>query len=56
MTVFSVKKFKSKSMLVNGEFTKIRREPFTGEMVIAEEVSQYMYPYYLPESLLLLPT
>jgi len=60
MTVFSEtpveKKFKSKSMLVNVEFTKIRRGPFTVEMVIAEEVYRYRYPYYLPESLLFLPT
>ena len=55
MTVFSEtpveKKFQSKSMLVNVEFTKIRRGPFTGEIVIAEEIYQYRYPYYLPESL-----
>ena len=38
------------------EFTKIRRGPFTGEMVITEEMYQYKYPYYLPESLLFLPT
>ena len=60
MTVFSEipleKKFKSKSMLVNVKFTKIRRGPFTGEMLIAEEVYKYKYPYYLPESLLFLPT
>jgi hypothetical protein len=35
------KKFKSKSMLVNVEFTKIRKGPFIGEMVIAKEVYQY---------------
>lgn len=60
MTVFSEtpveKKFKSKSMLVDVEFTKIRRGPFTGEIIIAEEVYRYRYPYYLPESLLFLPT
>ena len=60
MTVFSEtpveKKFKSKSMLVNIEFPKIQREPFTGEMVIAEEIYQYRYSYYLSESLLFLPT
>ena len=59
MTVFSEtpveKKFQSKLMLVNIEFTKILREPFTGEMVIAEEIYQYRYPYYLPESILFLP-
>lgn len=43
-------------MLVNGEFTQIRRGPFTGEIVIAEEIYQYRYPYYLPESILFLPT
>jgi hypothetical protein len=43
-------------MLVNVKFTKIRREPFTGEIVIAEEIYQYRYPYYLPESILSLPT
>ena len=56
LTVFSEtpveKKFKSKSMLVNVEFTKIRRGVFTGEIVIAEEIYQYRYPYYLPESIL----
>jgi hypothetical protein len=60
MTVFSEtpveKKFKSKSMLVNVEFPKIRRGTFTVEMIIAEEVYKYRYPYYLPESLLFLPT
>lgn len=60
MTVFSEtpveKKFQSKSMLVNVEFTKIRRGPFTGEIVIAEEIYQYRYRYYLPESILFLPT
>lgn len=60
MTVFSEtaveKKFQSKSMLVNVEFTKIRKGPFTGEIVIAEEIYQYRYPYYLPESILFLPT
>ena len=49
MTVFSEtpveKKFQSKSMLVNVEFTKIRRGPFTGEIVIAEEIYKYRYPY-----------
>lgn len=60
LTVFSEtpveKKFQSKSMLVNVEFTKIRRGPFTGEILIAEEIYQYRYPYYLPESILFLPT
>ncbi len=60
MTVFSEtpveKKFKSKSMLVNVEFTKIRKRAFTGKMVIAEEVYQSSDPYYLPEFLLFLPT
>ena len=60
VTVFSEtpveKKFQSKSMLVNVEFTKIRKGPFTGEIVIAEEIYQYRYPYYLPESILFLPT
>ena len=60
MTVFSEtpveKKFQSKSMLVNVEFTQIRKGPFTGEIVIAEEIYQYRYPYYLPESILFLPT
>lgn len=46
------KKFKSKSMLINIKFTKIRRGPFTGEILVAEEVYQYRYPYNLPESIL----
>ena len=50
------KRFQSKSMLVNVEFTKIRRGPFTGEIVIAEEIYQYSYPYYLTEFILFLPT
>ena len=58
MTVFSEtpveEKFKSKSMLANIEFTKTRKGPFIGEMIIAEEVYQYRYPYYLPESILFL--
>ena len=49
-------KFKSKSMLANIEFTKTRKGPFIGEMIIAEEVYQYRYPYYLPESILFLST
>jgi hypothetical protein len=60
MTVFSEtpveKKFQSKSMLANIEFTKTRKGPFIGEMVIAEEVYRYRYPYYLPESILFLST
>ena len=60
MTVFSEtpmeKKFQSKSMLVNVEFSKIRRGSFTGKIVIAEAIYQYRYPYYLPESILFLPT
>ena len=60
LTVFSEtpveKRFKRKSMLVNVEFSKIRRGPFTGEIVIAEEIYLYRYPYYLPESILFLPT
>lgn len=56
LTVFSEtlveKKFKSKSMLVNVEFTKIRRGPFTAQIVIAEEIYQYRYSYYLPKSIL----
>lgn len=60
MRVFSKtpveEKFKSKSMLIDVEFTKIRRGPFTGEIIIGEEVYKYRYPYYLPESLLFLPT
>ena len=60
MTVFSQtpveEKFKSKSMLVNIEFTKTRKGPFIGEMIIVEEVYQYRYPYYLPESILFLST
>ena len=60
MTVFSAtpveKRFQSKSMLADIKFTKIRKGPFIGEMVIAEEVYQYRYPFYLPESLLFLPT
>jgi hypothetical protein len=43
-------------MLVNVEFTKIKKEAFTGEIIVAEEVYQYRYPYYLPESILFLPT
>ena len=43
-------------MLVDVEFNKIWKGPFTGEMTIAEEVYEYNYPYYLPESLLLLST
>ena len=43
-------------MLVNVEFSKIRRGFFTGEIVIAEEIYQYRYPYHLPESILFLPT
>jgi len=42
--------------LVNVEFTKIRRGPFTGEIIVAKEVYQYRYPYYLPESIVFLPT
>ena len=60
LTVFSEtpveKRFKSKLMLVDVEFTKIQRGPFTGKIIIAEEVYGYRYPYYLPESLLFLPT
>ena len=60
MIVFSEtpveKKFQSKSMLVNVEFNQIRRGRFTGEIIVAEEIYQYRYPYYLPESILLLPT
>ena len=60
VTVFSEtpveKKFQSKSMLVNVEFTKIKKGAFTGEIIVAEEVYQYRYPYYLPESILFLPT
>ena len=60
MTVFSEtpveEKFKNKSMLANIEFTKTRKRPFIGEMITAEEVYQYRYPYYLPESILFLPT
>lgn len=60
LTVFSEtpveKKIQSKSMLVNVEFTKIRRGPFIGEMIIAEEIYQYKYPYHLPESILFLST
>jgi len=60
VTVFSEtpveKKFQSKSMLVNVEFTKIQKGPFIGEIIVAEEVYQYKYPYYLPESILFLPT
>ena len=60
MTVFSEtpveKKFQSKSMLVNVEFNQIRRGRFTGEIIVAEEIYQYRYPYYLPESILFLPT
>lgn len=48
--------FKSKSMLVDIEFTKIKKGPFTVEVVIAEEVYGHLYPYSLPESLLSLPT
>lgn len=40
----------------NGEFTKIRRGTFIGEIIVAEEIYQYRYPYYLPESILFLPT
>jgi uncharacterized protein (UPF0335 family) len=43
-------------MLVNVEFTKIKKGAFTGEIIVAEEVYQYRYPYYLPESILFLPT
>ena len=60
MTVFSEtpmeEKFKSKSILANIEFTRTRKGPFIGEMIIAEEVYQYRYPYYLPESILFLST
>jgi hypothetical protein len=60
ITVFSEtpvkKKFQSKSMLVNVEFTDIQKGAFTGEIIVAEEVYQYRYPYYLPESILFLPT
>ena len=60
MTVFSEtpveKRFQSKSILADIKFTKIRKGPFIGEMVLAEEVYQYRYPFYLPESLLFLPT
>lgn len=41
-------------MLANIEFTKTRKGPFIGEMIIAEEVYQYRYQYYLPESILFL--
>lgn len=55
VTVFSEtpveKKFQSKSMLVNVEFTKIQEGPFIGEIIVAKEVYQYKYPYYLPESI-----
>ena len=30
--------------------------PFIGEIIIAEEVFQYKYPYYLPGFILFLPT
>ena len=60
MTVFSEtpveKRFQSKSILADIKFTKIRKGPFIGEMVLAEEVYQYRYPFYLPESILFLPT
>lgn len=60
ITVFSEtpveKKFQSKSMLVHVKFTKIRKGHFIGEIIVAEEVYQYRYPYYLPESILFLPT
>ena len=60
LTVFSEtpveKTFKSKSMLVEIEFTKTKKGLFTGKVVIAEEIYEYMYPYYLPECLLFLPT
>jgi hypothetical protein len=60
VTVFSEtpvgKKFQSKSMLVNVEFTKIKKGTFTGEIIVAEEVYQYRYSYYLPESILFLRT
>ena len=60
LTVFSEtpveKNFKSKSMLVDIEFRKVRKGAFTVEMTIAKEIYEYTYPYYLPESLLFLPT
>lgn len=60
MTVFSEtpveKTFKSKSMLVDIDFTKIRKGSFIGEMVMTEEVYQYRYPYYLPKFFLFLTT
>ena len=60
MTVFSEtpveERFQSKSMLANIEFTKNKKGPFIGEMVVAEEVYRYRYPYYLPESILFLST
>ena len=49
MTVFLEtpveERFQSKSMLANIEFTKNKKGPFIGEMIIAEAV--YRYPYYL---------
>ena len=60
MTVFLEtpveERFQSKSMLANIEFTKNKKGPFIGEMVVAEEVYRYRYPYYLPESILFLST
>ena len=35
---------------------KIQKGPFIGEIIVAEEVYQYRYPYYLPESILFLLT
>jgi hypothetical protein len=44
ITVFSEtpveKNFQSKSMLVHVKFTKIRKGPFIGEIIVAEEVYQ----------------
>ena len=50
------KKFQNKSMLVNIEFIQILKGPFIDEIVIAEEIYQYSYPYYSSKFILFLPT
>lgn len=41
-------------MLVNVEFNQIRRGRFTCEIIVAEEIYQYRYPYDLTESIMII--
>ena len=54
MRVFSEtpgeEKFKIKLMLANIGFTRTRKGPFIGEMIIAKKIYPYRHPYYLTES------